>query len=37
MRKSWLTLNDEIKPVGDDFPAERPDMFEIDENRVKIE
>ena len=37
MRKSWLTLNDESKPVGDDFPAERPDMFEIDENRVKIE
>ena len=37
MRKSWLTLNDESKPVGDDFLAERPDMFEIDEGRVKIE
>lgn len=37
MRKSWLTLNDESKPAGVDFLAERPDMFEIDESRVKIE
>ena len=37
MRKSWLTLNDESKPVGDDFLAERPDMFKIDESRVIIE
>ena len=37
MRKSWLTLNDESKPVGGDFLAERPDMFKIDESRVIIE
>lgn len=27
VRKSWLTLNDESEPVGDDFLAERPDFF----------
>lgn len=26
IRKSWLTLNDESEPVGDDFLAERPDI-----------
>ena len=36
-RKSWLTLNDESEPVRDDFLAERPDIFELDESRVKIE
>ena len=34
VHKSWLTLNDESAPVGDDFLAERPDMFVIDESRV---
>ena len=34
VRKSWLTLNDESIPVADDFLAERPDIFEIDENRA---
>ncbi len=33
-RKSWLTLNDESRPVDDNFLAERPDMFAIDESRV---
>ncbi len=33
-RKSWLTLNDESRPVDDDFLAGRPDMFAIDESRV---
>ena len=33
-RKSWLTLNDESKPVDDNFLAERPDLFAIDESRV---
>lgn len=37
VRKSWLTLNDESEPVGDDFLAERPDLFAIDEKRVKFE
>ena len=36
-RKSWLTLNDESEPVRDDFLAERPDIFALDESRVKIE
>ena len=33
-RKSWLTLNEESRPVDDNFLAERPDMFAIDESRV---
>ena len=37
VRKSWLTLNDESEPVRDDFLAERPDIFAMDERRVKIE
>ena len=37
VRKSWLTLNDESEPVGDDFLAERPDFFLIDESRGKFE
>lgn len=37
VRKSWLTLNDESEPVGADFLAERPDIFALDESRVKIE
>lgn len=37
VRKSWLTLNDESEPVRDDFLAERPDIFALDESRVKIE
>ena len=36
-RKSWLTLNDESEPVRDDFLAERPDIFALDESRVKME
>ncbi len=38
VRKSWLTLYDEIKALGtdDDFLADRPDLFAIDENRVKF-
>ena len=38
VRKSWLTLYDEIEPLGadDDFLANRPDLFVIDENRVKF-
>ena len=35
VRKSWLTLNDESEPVRDDFLAERPDLFALDESRVK--
>ena len=35
VRKSWLTLNDESEPVGDDFLAERPDLFAIDESRIR--
>lgn len=37
VRKSWLTLYDEIEPLGedDDFLADRPDLFAIEENRVK--
>ncbi|MXZ79977.1 MAG: AbrB/MazE/SpoVT family DNA-binding domain-containing protein [Gammaproteobacteria bacterium] len=27
VRKSWLTLNDESSPVGDDFLTGRPDLF----------
>lgn len=34
VRKSWLTLNDESEPVGDDFLVERPDLFAIDESRI---
>ena len=34
VRKSWLTLNDESKPVDDNFLTERPDLFAIDERRV---
>ena len=30
-RKSWLTLNDESEPVRDDFLAERPDIFALDD------
>ena len=37
VRKSWLTLNDESEPVRDDFLAERPDIFVLDESRVKME
>ena len=37
LRKSWLTLNDESDPVGDDFLAERPDIFSISERRVNFE
>ena len=37
IRKSWLTLNDESTPVGDDFLVERPDIFAIDESRARIE
>ena len=39
LRKSWLTLYDEIDPLGedDDFMRERPDLFEIDESRVRFE
>lgn len=38
VRKSWLTLYDEIEPLGagDDFLADRPDLFAINENRVKF-
>ena len=38
LRKSWLTLYDEIEPLGaeDDFLADRPDLFAIDENMVKF-
>ena len=38
VRKSWLTLYDEIEPLGadDDFLANRSDLFAIDENRVKF-
>ena len=36
-RKSWLTLNDDSEPVGDDFLADRPDIFAIEEDRVKLQ
>lgn len=38
VRKSWLTLYDEIEPLeaGDDFLVDRPDLFAIDESRVKF-
>ena len=35
-RKSWLTLNNDSEPVGDDFLADRPDLFAISEGRVKF-
>lgn len=35
-KKSWLTLNQETEPVGDDFLADRPDLFEIDPERVSL-
>lgn len=36
-RKSWLTLNDDSEPVGDDFLTDRPNIFDIEEGRVKFE
>ena len=35
-KKSWLTLNDDTEPVGDDFLLERPDLFEISPDRVEL-
>lgn len=35
-KKSWLTLDDDTEPAGDDFLSERPDLFEIDPERVKF-
>ena len=35
--KSWLTLNDDSEPVGDDFLAERPDMFATMEYELRPE
>ncbi len=37
VRKSWLTFNEESDPVGDDFLAERPDIFAIGDRRVQFE
>ena len=37
VRKSWLTLNDESTPVGDDFLTERPDLFAMNESRLTHE
>ncbi len=36
-KSSWLTLYDEIEPLGadDNFLADRPDLFAIDESRMK--
>lgn len=38
VRKSWLTLYDEIEPLGtdDSFLADRPSLFAIDESRGKF-
>lgn len=35
-RKSWLTLNKDTEPLGDDFLSARPDLFEIDPGRVEL-
>lgn len=35
-KKSWLTLDDDTEPVGDDFLSERPDLFEISPDRVEL-
>ncbi len=37
VRKSWLTFNDETDPVGNDFMTDRPDMLELNSDRVKFE
>lgn len=37
VRKSWLTLNDDSQPVGDDFMENRPDIFEMDPDRTGFE
>ena len=37
VRKSWLTLNDDSEPVGDDFMENRPDIFEMDPDRTGFE
>ena len=38
VRKSWLTLYDEIEPLGtdDNFLTDRPDLFAIEERRMKF-
>lgn len=36
VRKSWLTLDDDTEPAGDDFLSERPDLFEISPDRVEL-
>jgi len=35
-RKSWLTLNHDTEPVSDDFLKDRPDLFEINTDRVEF-
>lgn len=35
-KKSWLTLNEDTKPVGDDALSERPDLFAIDPRRFEL-
>ena len=37
IRKSWLSFNDDTHPVGDDFMADRPDVVELNSDRVKFE
>ena len=37
VRESWLTLNDDSEPVGDDFMENRPDIFEMDPDRTGFE
>ena len=37
VRKSWLTLNDDSEPVGDDFVDERPELFAMDPGRADFE
>lgn len=37
VRKSWLTLDDDSDPLGEDIMRERPDIYAIDEGRVRFE
>ena len=37
VRKSWLTLNEDSSPVGDDFMQDRPEIFALDLDRTGFE
>lgn len=37
VRKSWLSLNDDSDPVGEDLMKTRPDIFTMDPDRTGFE